>query len=100
MKITLKYELIDNQTGRTLISASSPQAALASAAQYILDYNVDYKDVAYIVLKNYKETSQRGLLTKARATIFAASGDELRELLEDELEEEYYDDDPDDWGPD
>lgn len=87
LKTTLKYELLDNLTGRTLVSGPTAQATLISAAQYILDYNLDYRDVAYVVLKNFKEQSQRGVLDKARAVIFSASGEELRELIEDEKAE-------------
>lgn len=100
LKTTLTYELIDNASGRTLIAGPNPHATLLSAAQYILDYNVDYKDVAYIVLKNYKEPSQRGVLDKARAIIFAATGDELRELIEDEQVDPYADTTLDDWESD
>lgn len=100
MKTTLTYELIDNLTGRTLLSGPTAAVTLLSAAQYILDYNIDYRDVAYIVLKNYKEQSPRGLLDKAKAVIFSASGDELRELIEDEQVDPYADTTEDDWESD
>lgn len=83
----LKYELIDNATGRTLVSGSSSAEVLSKAAQYMRDYNLSYDEVSYVVITNG---------AKAEAA-FTTSGNELKELIEDEVEEDEYEEDSDEW---
>lgn len=70
----LKYELIDNDTGRTLISGSTSHEVLTKAAQYCRNNDLSYYDVAYMVIRN-----------GAKATVLSTlSGAALQELIEDE----------------
>jgi hypothetical protein len=69
-----KYELIDNQTGRTLTTASTRRAGLEAAAQYLHTYPMEKSVVSFICVEN-------GIGARI---IYRATGYALEELLEDE----------------